>query len=213
MSITTSPNTPSELRCSKCCTTKPIEDFGRDRNRHTGRTIYCRDCTRAIQKEIRKRNNAQRTEYNRQYRTANRQQYRDWERENYTKRKEIRLKQAKNWRETLSGSARMLCLAAQHRSQRKSLSFEIDANVIETLIKCQGERCALTGISFNYASDGVHRYRPFAPSIDRKDNSCGYTYDNIRIVCCIVNKARNEYPIELFDLMCRARVEQLNRAA
>lgn len=206
-----SPCIPTDLLCTKCGVVKHIDNFGRDKNRRAGRTIYCKSCTAAINKIVRKRNNSQRAEYNRNYRNENRESYRDWERKNYTKRKTERLTQAKKWREGLSGSARMLFLACRSRAKKKSLPFDLDATVIESIIRSQGEKCVLTGIQFDYVSDGVHRYRPFAPSIDRKDNMLGYTYDNIRVVCCIVNKARNEYPLETFDAMCRARVEMLNR--
>lgn len=210
MSTTTSLSTPSELHCTKCDAVKPIDAFGKDKSRRYGKALYCKSCTRTVMKVIRKRNNEQRTDYNREYRNGNRDAYRVWERDNYKKRKVERLAQAKKWREGLGGTARMMYLAARTRAKKKSIDFDIDSDVIETMIRCQDERCALTGIPFEYSSDGVYRYRPFAPSLDRRDNTLGYTYGNIRIVCCIVNKARNEYPVEIFDMMCRARVEMLN---
>jgi len=104
----------------------------------------------------------------------------------------------------------LLMRSCRLSAKRKNIAFELSSAVIMTLIKSQNEQCALTGISFDWGFGGEHRANPFAPSIDRKDSRKGYTYDNIQIVCYIVNLGKNEYPIELYDRVCRARVGILN---
>ena len=196
--------------CSKCGTDKQLDQFGTDKNRAGGKALYCRTCVAELMKISRKRNNAHRTEYNRQYREKNRAAFNAWEREHYVKRKNTVSNQAKIWRETRSGSIRMLHLSTRNRAKKKGREYKLSPEIINCIMEIQKNRCALTDIEFELTSDGDHRYRPFAPSIDRKDNSGGYTIENIQIVCCIVNKARNEYPVELFDAMCRARVVKLD---
>lgn len=44
--------------------------------------------------------------------------------------------------------------------------------------------------------------RPFAPSLDRLDNSLGYIVSNVRLACCMANLARNAFSDEEFYRMC-----------
>lgn len=212
MSTHMSQNTQSDIYCSRCDVTKTCDEFTKDKNRRGGKSIYCRDCMKEINKIIRKRNNEQRTEYNRQYRAVHREEYREWERENYKKRSEERRSQAKSWREKRHGTIKMMHLAARLRARKKQISYELSPEFIDVILSSQGDKCVLTGLDFVYESDSEYKVRPFAPSLDRKDTSKGYSLDNIQIVCIIANKARNEYSMEIFDQMCLARVEQLNRA-
>lgn len=53
--------------------------------------------------------------------------------------------------------------------------------------------CELTGIAFSLDKAPGHVRRPWAPSVDRVDNSRGYVFDNCRLVCVAVNIAMNEW--------------------
>lgn len=44
------------------------------------------------------------------------------------------------------------------------------------------------------------------------DSTLGYTKDNVRLVCTIVNMALNEFGDIIFDKMCRAYVENTLRS-
>jgi hypothetical protein len=195
--------------CSKCQLEKSIDEFGRDKSRKDGKYIYCKSCVAEYNKPLRKKHNDKRTAYNKKYRNENREKYNKWERNYYDQNSERLSINAKNWRETYSGTFRMLHIISKARAKKKNLEYELDDTILQTLSTLQNDCCALTNIPFDLKSNGF-RYRPFAPSIDRKDSGKGYTYDNIQIVCVIVNKAKNEYPIELFDEMCRARVRKLD---
>lgn len=201
---------PIEIHCTKCDTIKPACEFGKNAARRNGRTIYCKVCTRQINKVIRKRNNAQRTEYNRKYRDANRAKHNQWERDHYARNKETMAANQKKWRETIGGLATTMHLSARQRARKKGIEYQLSPTTIEALIKMQGERCKLTGIRFEYQHSEKYNKRPWVPSIDRIDNSRGYTFDNVHIVCHVVNLAKNILDLEDFDHMCRARVEQLN---
>lgn len=161
-------------------------------------------------KIVRKRNNAKRTEYNRKYRIANKEKHLEWQKQNYEKNRNKRMKSAKTWRQTKSGTIRMMHLSAKTRAENKNVKYSLSVDLIKCLIKIQRDRCKLTGINFIYENSEEYLYRPFAPSIDRIDSKKGYVCENVQIVCCIVNKAKNEYDISLFDEMCKARVELLN---
>lgn len=55
-------------------------------------------------------------------------------------------------------------------------------------IREQGGRCALSGVPFRLDVLGHGQApRPFAPSIDRRDATKGYTPDNMRIICWVAN--------------------------
>lgn len=105
-----------------------------------------------------------------------------------------------------------LIRTSRNSAKLKGIEFELEAEVIFAMITVQGNKCALTGMDFTWDWGGEYRANPFAPSIDRRDSRKGYTYDNIQIVCHIVNVAKNEFPQEIFDRMCRARTEIMNHA-
>lgn len=68
-----------------------------------------------------------------------------------------------------------------------------DADALVLWRRCGG-RCELTGIEFDFeAAGGKHQRRPYAPSIDRRDNSLGYVPGNVRVVCVAVNIAMNQW--------------------
>ena len=48
----------------------------------------------------------------------------------------------------------------------------------------QGNRCALTGIPFDFATNG---YRNLLPSADRIDSNGRYTRGNTQVVCHFIN--------------------------
>lgn len=209
MSTIMSQNIKSKY-CSRCQKYKTFDNFTKDKKRQYNLSLYCRDCNREISKIIRKRNNKQRTEYNRKYRNLNRDKYNEWEREYYRKNSTKHLQKSKKWRDTVKGTFRFMHLSAKQRAKRKKLEYSLSVDVLILISESQNNQCSLTGIPFDLKSSHEYRVRPFAPSIDRIDNSKGYTLDNIRIVCIIVNKAKNEYSQEIFDNMCRARVEVLD---
>lgn len=77
---------------------------------------------------------------------------------------------------------------ARVRAKAKNRDFALTIEDVANLCIRSRGRCELTGIMFaNDASP--KRMRPFAPSLDRKDASLGYSTANCRIVCAAVNLA------------------------
>lgn len=94
------------------------------------------------------------------------------------------------------------------RAQKSQIDFDLDKEFLSDLFEKQSNKCALTGISFEYevTNSGYRHRRPFAPSLDRINCQNGYTKDNVRIVCIIVNFALCEFGDEAFNKMCKAYV-------
>lgn len=96
---------------------------------------------------------------------------------------------------------------AKARAKEYSLPFNLDKDFIKQLYESQDKRCAITAIDFQFErANEKKKRRPFAPSLDRVDYSRGYTKDNVRLVCSIVNIALSDFGDEAFDKMCEAYV-------
>jgi len=66
--------------------------------------------------------------------------------------------------------------------------------------------CALTGQELACSSGTPDQKNPYRASIDRIDNTQGYTRNNIRLVCHWANNARSTYSDSLFYSMCGSAV-------
>ena len=93
------------------------------------------------------------------------------------------------------------------RSKKLKRDFDLTKEFVENLYEKQGGKCALTGLVFSDEKYNNCRRRPFAPSLDRIDSKRGYTQDNVRFVCSMVNTALGEFGDILFDKMCRSYIE------
>lgn len=156
-----------------------------------------------------------RKKYHADWRARNRQHVNRYSRDYTDRNKEQRKQSTKAFRERdkvkPESVIKQLLRTARTNAKKKNVIFDLDFKVVHAIILSQCSKCALTGIDFDYANYIGIRFRPFAPSIDRRDNARGYTYDSIQIVCAMVNRAKNECSQEMFDAMCIARAEKLNR--
>lgn len=92
----------------------------------------------------------------------------------------------------------------KERAAREGTPFMLSWPEFCTIAGRAGGRCELTGLAFEWTrADGVRR-RPFAPTLDRRDNRLGYTPDNCRLVCCAVNISLNEWGEETFAAVALA---------
>lgn len=98
---------------------------------------------------------------------------------------------------------------AQARAKEHSLDFDLSKEFISQLYEIQDKKCVMTGLEFQLErQSGYKKRRPFAPSLDRIDCTKGYTKNNIRIVCSIVNIALSDFGDQVFDIMCEAYVNK-----
>jgi hypothetical protein len=106
---------------------------------------------------------------------------------------------------------RILVTRARDNARKKGMAFDLTPEFAETLWK--DGRCAVTGRSFSLQAfaDALVKH-PFAPSIDRKLSSGGYTKDNVRLVCVAVNFGMGQWGQEVFLELAHAAVDHEQRA-
>lgn len=104
----------------------------------------------------------------------------------------------------LRNAAAKALRGAKWRSTNRGTRCHLTTDQVVELIEQQGGVCAMTGLAFFDARSSEGRRKPYAPSIDRIDNSKGYTEDNVRVVLSIVNTAKGDYTDSEFFVMCRA---------
>ncbi len=103
---------------------------------------------------------------------------------------------------------------AKQRAKDRGHECTITADLVLQLLAEQGGKCALTGLDLDLRPSPDNGRRPFAPSIDRIDNSRGYVDGNVRITSVIANVAAADWSAEDFQKMCEAvalRVGHLQR--
>jgi hypothetical protein len=88
------------------------------------------------------------------------------------------------------------------RAKKLERSHNLTGEDIWRILEGQNFRCALSGIPLTTSVEKRGPANPFAASIDRLDNTKGYTTENVRIVCVIANMARNVFSDEDFYKMC-----------
>lgn len=77
------------------------------------------------------------------------------------------------------------------RAKIKNLEFNLTTKFLEKLFQEQQCKCALTGIEMTLNSIYSKEKSLFHASLDRLDNSKGYTQDNVQFVCLGINYMRN----------------------
>jgi hypothetical protein len=93
------------------------------------------------------------------------------------------------------------------------MPFTLPPEYTVKLDKDQDGRCAVTGLRFNLERfpDALVKH-PFAPSVDRRLSSGGYTEDNVRLVCVAVNFGIGQWGEEVFLTLARAAIDREARA-
>jgi len=86
-----------------------------------------------------------------------------------------------------------LWLEAKSGSKTRNLGFSITVDDIKEIYKNQHGECYWFGVDLEPSL--IPRY-PFQPSIDRLDNSRGYTRDNIVLSCVVANVGRNSSSVD-----------------
>lgn len=104
------------------------------------------------------------------------------------------------WLEIVSGPTGRSCFDklwsnARGRARRDGLIWSLGRDDLDQMAKDSGGKCAVTGLAF--VIDGARR-NPLRPSIDRLDNSSGYSRGNCRLTLMAVNYAMNVWGEHLF---------------
>ncbi len=99
--------------------------------------------------------------------------------------------------------AEMLLYFSRVRSKQKNIEHDLDKNWILDRIK---KGCVKTGLPF--IIDHIKKRHLFAPSIDRIDNSRGYTKDNCQLVYWGYNTTKAEFTDDDVYIMAKAYIEK-----
>lgn len=103
--------------------------------------------------------------------------------------------------EEIAGFARsQLARSRANAKGRGGREHALKVEDIDSMLARCNWRCSVTGTPFSLLRVG--KSRPYAPSIDRRDNSIGYTRENCRLVCVAANIAMNTWgEVVLRELM------------
>lgn len=106
-----------------------------------------------------------------------------------------------NRKTTISGYLRQLLWGIKARAKRSNIEFTITFDDVIELYAKQQSKCAITKVTLTHAH-GNGRIKTNI-SIDRIDNTKGYTKDNIQLVCDIVNIMKNTMGLEELVHWCK----------
>lgn len=192
-------------RCWICKTEKELEiDFYKDCIDALGYQKACKDCQK-------KRNNKYRETHGEYFKQKGLENYEkekekdpDFNKKRYVKYKPQYKKREDEWLRSVRGRLYSLFQSAKERAKKYNFSIEIDLDfLLERFEKIKG-KCELSEIPFSFERFGKIKRNPFALSLDRIDSEKGYTKDNVRLVCVIVNLSLNNFGDEAFFKMCEA---------
>lgn len=173
------------LECTKCKTTKPLDEFYRQVRTKHGRQSQCKQCS---------------NESKRIYHQT--QAFKD--RATAYRKSEVGRDSIRIYRKSAHGKARTLLNSAIKRSKERGIEFALDIDWIKERISAGS--CEVTGIKFVLDAMNGQRRHPFAPSLDRKDSNKGYTPDNVQVVCWIFNGAKSDFDLDTVLTLSRALV-------
>lgn len=109
------------------------------------------------------------------------------------------------FRNSIKGISSTLLYSSLRRSINKNLEFNLDISWVYERV--EKNVCEISGLPFEKNKNRKSLNNPFAPSIDRIDPNKGYTKDNCRLICFIINQAKSDYDDETLFKMCKAVTE------
>jgi hypothetical protein len=112
-------------------------------------------------------------------------------------------------RGTPHGRAAVLLNVARQRAEKKGLEFSLTLDWLEPRIVAGV--CEVTGLPFDLATQPTNKGPsiPFSPSLDRIDNSRGYSEDNVQVVVSVYNVAKGAWGhdavVRMAESLCSPR--------
>lgn len=91
------------------------------------------------------------------------------------------------------------CSNSKKRSSKFGWKFNLTLYGLADLWLRQEGKCACTGVIMSPDSGSLEDKNPFKISIDRIDNSKGYTVDNIRLLTHWANNAKSTWEESVFN--------------
>ncbi len=107
-------------------------------------------------------------------------------------------KRRREWYLTTIGRASRLYSSAKQRAKHHNLEFDLTPEWIAEKILV-GD-CEKTGLSFTLEPPRKgYFHNPYAPSLDRRDQTKGYTKDNVDVVIWAYNQAKGQWNRKHFE--------------
>ncbi len=104
---------------------------------------------------------------------------------------------------TVNGKATSMYSTAKYTAKRHNLEFDLNTKWIIKKIK-QG-KCEMTGMRFTLeAPRKGYAHNPYSPSLDRHDQTKGYTKDNVKVVIWAYNQAKGQWNRKHFRRIIKA---------
>ena len=178
--------------CTVCGTIKPFSEFGPRPAKKDGRRSDCKACvasasrarTASLSEEER------RTKYRAEY--ANHREKKLDAAKAYNRAHPDRVR-ANGLRSKRLRWATGLIISLRCRARRSNLEFNLTTEALEHLFDEQGGRCFWFGLPMKAS---IEKRDPLRPSVDRLDNTKGYTIDNIVLTCMFANMGRSSMSVE-----------------
>lgn len=107
-----------------------------------------------------------------------------------------------------ANTARRLLHQCRASAKYRKHECTITEELLDGLL--QGMTCSATGLPLSLEWKGPSGTNPWAPSVDRINNSLGYVPSNVRIVCWAFNNMRGDFPDEVVETLVRAYSSRLS---
>lgn len=191
-----------ERKCWMCGTVKSLTsaNFCRDSHNPKGFQAACKACSRTRSRKY----NAEHREY---FKQKGREKYDPSQNAGrYLKYRDDYLRRREESSKSVRGRLRDLLVSARTRAKKSNLPCTITLNWVMALYEEQKGCCILTGLPFSLERNplGKRVHMPFSPSLDQIKAGAGYTLENTRLVCVIVNLALNRFGEDTFRTMCKS---------
>jgi hypothetical protein len=196
-------------RCTKCKKMHPIMNFYKDRMSKDGLQHAFKPCTKINNKIFKEKNPDYHERKGKEKYAYKMVENPNFNRERYLKNQNNFLEARDKWSRSVRGRMASIRDSARDRAKAANRIFDIDIDFLENMYNNQNGKCSLTGIDFTLDRnpDKKRVYMPWSPSLDRIDSSLGYTKENVRLVCVMVNLALNKFGDIAFDKMCRSYIK------
>ena len=120
----------------------------------------------------------------------------EYERAYYQKNLFARRKKSRDYGHSFTGKAHYLIRISKKRAETKGWEFNLDWQWVEEKLT---QHCELSGIPFGMENE---RIEWDSPTLDRIDNSRGYTKDNCRVILFSLNALKGSMTDKhMFKLM------------
>lgn len=110
---------------------------------------------------------------------------------------------------TPKGMVTQILKGARYRAKKRGYDLSISRDWVREKVKAG--ICEATNVNFTFENFPAGEYNPWSPSVDRIDNTKGYTQDNCQIVVSMYNMAKNVWTEEQVLNMARELVAKHDR--